>query len=219
MNLHDVLEAYRCCAQNDLSAADQEVLRVEIERLRRADWLETALRTGDYAPDFVLPDSPDGRLRLGDVLREGPVVLKFYRGRWCAFCTLELRAYQRLLPEFRALGAELIAFSPQNDDEMAFNRERDNLRFPMITDVDNRIARQFGITYEIGADVRDRYVAAGMDLSRTNAGSTWSIPLPAVYLIAQDRRIAYSFVDPNYLHRAEPATVLAELERLRRGTR
>lgn len=217
MKLQEVLDAYRCCAESDLSPADQEVLALELDRLRRADWLSKALRTGDIAPDFVLPDAPGAGPRLTDLLHEGPVILKFYRGRWCAFCTLELRAYQRLLPEFRALGAELIALSPQNDEQMALNRERDHLRFPMITDADNAVARQFGITYEIGPEMRERYVAAGMDLSQMNASSTWSIPLPAVYLIAPDRRIAWSYVDPNYLQRAEPAALLEALRRLQLG--
>lgn len=216
MRLNDVLDAYRCCAQDDLPESSRSMLQVELDRLRNAEWLVHALRTGDEAPDFVLPDSPAQGLRLGDLLREGPVVLKFYRGRWCAFCTLELRAYQRLLPEFRALGAEVIALSPQNEEETALNRERDRLQLHMITDAGNAIARQFGITYEVGADVRGMYEAAGLDLGRTNAASNWSIPLPAVYLIAPDRRIVYSFVDPNYLQRAEPETVLDELRRLQR---
>ncbi len=216
MRLNDVLDAYRCCSQDDLPESSRSMLQVELDRLRNAEWLPDALRAGDQAPDFLLPDSPGQGLRLSDLLREGPVVLKFYRGRWCAFCTLELRAYQRLLPEFRALGAEVIALSPQNEAETMLNRERDRLQLHMITDTDNAIARQFGITYEVGADVRGLYEAAGLDLGRTNAAANWSIPLPAAYLIAPDRRIVYSFVDPNYLQRAEPETVLAELRSLQR---
>lgn len=217
MRLNDVLDAYRCCAQADLPETSRSMLQLELDRLRTADWLAGALRTGDQAPDFVLPDSPGRTLRLSDLLREGPVVLKFYRGRWCAFCTLELRAYQRLLPDFRSLGAEVIALSPQNEEETALNRERDRLQLHMITDAGNAIAREFGITYEIGADVRGLYESAGLDLGRTNAAGTWSIPLPAAYLVAPDRRIVYSFVEPDYLQRAEPETVLDELRRLQRG--
>ena len=214
MRLNELLDAYRCCTDIDLPAPERSVLLLELDELRRAEWLRTALRAGDLAPDFVLPDFPDTGLHLSDLLREGPIVLKFYRGRWCPFCTLELRAYQRLLPKIRALGAELIALSPQNEQETAFNRDRDKLRFPMLTDADNAIARRFGITYEVRDDLRALYEAAGVDLARTNAAPSWTVPLPAVYLIAPDRRIAYAYVDPDYLHRAEPETVLAELRRL-----
>ena len=216
MKLNEVLDAYRCCAGIDDPSSQRSVVLHELERLRGAAWLEKALRAGDVAPDFALPDSDEPQLHLSDLLRDGPIVLKFYRGRWCPFCTLELRAYQRRLPEFPALGAELIALSPQNEKETAYNRDRDRLGFPMLTDVGNRIARQFGIAYEVCDEVRGLLESFGMDLSATNAGSSWTIPLPAVYLIAQDRRIAWAHVDPDYLHRAEPETVLAELERLRR---
>jgi len=216
MKLNEVLDAYRCCAGIDDPSSQRSVVLHELERLRGAAWLEKALRAGDVAPDFALPDSDEPQLHLSDLLRDGPIVLKFYRGRWCPFCTLELRAYQRRLPEFRALGAELLALSPQNEQETAYNRDRDRLGFPMLTDVGNRIARQFGIAYEVCDEVRGLLESFGMDLSATNAGSSWTIPLPAVYLIAQDRRIAWAHVDPDYLHRAEPETVLAELGRLQR---
>jgi len=216
MKLNELLDAYRCCTETDLPPAERSVLLHELDELRRAEWLGKSLRAGDLAPDFVLPDCAGAGARLGDALRDGPIVLKFYRGRWCPFCTLELRAYQRLLPEIRALGAELIALSPQNEQETAFNRDRDHLRFPMLTDVDNCIAGQFGITYEVTDELRRLYESTGMDLTRTNAASTWTVPLPAVYLIAQDRRITWSYVDPDYLHRAEPETVIAELRRLQR---
>lgn len=216
MKLNEILDTYRCCTDIDLPAPERSALMLELDLLRRAEWLGKALRAGDVAPDFALPDCADAGMRLGDLLRDGPIVLKFYRGRWCPFCTLELRAYQRLLPEFRALGAELIALSPQNDQETAFNRDRDHLHFPMLTDVDNAIASQFGITYEVSDEVRRLLERAGLDLARTNAASGWTIPLPAVYLIGQDRRIAWAYVDPDYLHRAEPDAVLAELKRLRR---
>lgn len=214
MKLKELLDAYRCCTGFDLPAPERSVLLHELDELRRAEWVGKALRAGDMAPDFELPDCAKRGARLSDALRDGPIVLKFYRGRWCPFCTLELRAYQRLLPEFRALGAELIALSPQSEQETSFNRDRDQLRFPMLTDVDNRIASRFGITYEVDEQVRQLYEAAGLDLTRTNAAPTWTIPLPAVYLIAQDRRIAWAYVDPDYLHRAEPETVLAELRKL-----
>src|SRR5690606_23122047 len=97
MKLNEVLDTYRCCTGIDDPTSQRAVVLHELERLRSADWLVKALRAGDFAPDFALPDSCEPRLRLSDLLRDGPIVLKFYRGRGCPFCTLELRAYPRML--------------------------------------------------------------------------------------------------------------------------
>jgi peroxiredoxin len=215
MKLNELLDAYRATSTADQSQAVSAVFAHEARLLRAAMLRGTGPGNGGLAPDVVLPDSPDGRMRLSDLLRRGPLVLKFYRGRWCPFCTLELRAYQRALPEIEALGAKLLAVSPQNEHEVALNRERDRLDFPMVTDADNAIASRFGITYEVEPALRDIYRAAGIDFTRTNDASSWTLPLPATYVIDVDRRIAWSHVDPDYRRRAEPADVLHQLRLLR----
>ncbi len=215
MRLNDLLDLYRSYTPIDEPGSPFAVLLEELARLRSATWLRGALRAGDLAPDFALPDMPHPQLRLSELLRDGPVVLKFYRGRWCPFCALDLRALQRALPGLRRLGAELIALSPQSELETVFNRERDRLGFPMHADPGSAVARQFGIVYEVGDAVRRLYLAVGIDLADTQADASWTLPLPATYLIAPDRRIAWAHVDSDYLHRAEPAELLAELGRLR----
>ncbi len=217
MRLNDLLDLYRSYTPIDEPGSPFSVLLDELARLRATIWLRGALRAGDFAPDFALPDTPHPQLRLSDLLRDGPIVLKFYRGRWCPYCALELRALQRALRKLRAMGAELVALSPQNELETVFNRERDRLEFPMHADLGNVVARQFGIVYEIDGAVRRLYQAIGIDLPDTQADASWTLPLPATYLIAPDRRIAWAYVDPDYLHRAEPGKVLVELERLCSG--
>lgn len=217
MQLDELLDTYRRYRDSALPDAARAALQFDLDRLHAADWERSALRAGDQAPDVVLPDSPGGALRLSDVLQESAVVLKFYRGRWCAFCTLELRAYERLVPAFRTLGAELIALSPQNEDETALHRERDRLRLHMVTDARNEIARRFGIAYDLSDELRRQYEAYGIDLARINADGAASIPLPAVYVIDRDRRIAYARFDPDYRRRAEPQVVLEAVRRLQRG--
>jgi len=216
MRLNDLIDLYRSYTPIDEPGSPFAVLLDELAWLRGATWLRSALRAGDFAPDFALPDMPDPQLRLSDLLRDGPIVLKFYRGRWCPFCTLELRALQRELRGLRTLGAELLALSPQNELETVFTRERDRLDFPMHADLGNLVARQFGIVYEVHDAVRRLYRAIGIDLPDTQASADWTLPLPATYLIAPDRRIVWAHVDPDYLHRAEPARLLAELERLQK---
>lgn len=217
MNLADLLDTYWFWLESGLPDEARMTLQQELDRLHAGAWRNSALRTGDRAPDFVLPDSPGGAVKLSDVLREGPVVLKFYRGRWCAFCTLELRAYARSAPVFQALGASLIALSPQNEQETAFHRERDRLPLHLVTDVRNEIAQLFGIVYRVSDELLRLYASYGIELARINVDGDVSLPLPAVYVIAPDRRIAYAFVDPDYGRRAEPEAVLDALRALQRA--
>ena len=211
MKLNDLLDTYwRHAAERKPAVAS--ALDTEARALVASGRLERALRPGDRVPDVVLPDLPGGRTALADLLRDGPIVLVFYRGRWCPFCTLELRAWQRVLPEIRALGGQLLAVSPQDEREIALMRERDRLEFHMLSDPPNTLARRFGIAYEVAPAVRDAYDASGL-VHRTNddGGSDWTMPLPAVYLIGTDGRVVWAHVDPQWNRRAEPAEVVARL--------
>ncbi len=204
-----LLDAYRRHAA-ERAPGVAAALDGEARALAASGRLSRALAAGDRVPDLTLPDATDGRVRLPDLLRDGPLVLAFYLGRWCPFCTLELRAWQRALPGVRALGATLLAVSAQDDREVALTRERDRLEFRLVSDPDNRLARGFGIAYEVAPTVRDAYAASGMG-GRPDDDSAWTLPLPAVYLVGRDGRIAWAHVDPDWRRRAEPAEVVARL--------
>jgi alkyl hydroperoxide reductase subunit AhpC len=213
MTLNDLLDTYWRHAAERSPALAAAVDR-EARALLASGRLERAVRVGDTAPDVVLPDGPDGRIRLSERLRAGPVVLTFYRGRWCSFCTLELRAWQRVLPDLRALGAQLIAVSPQDEHETALMRERDRLELQMVSDPGNEIARRFGIATEISPELRQAYAEAGMARPAFGSVPDWHLPLPAVYLITTDGRVAWSHVDADWRRRAEPAEVVERLAAL-----
>jgi peroxiredoxin len=213
MTLNDLLDTYwRHAAERAPVAA--AAFAAEARSLAESGRLAGALRAGDPAPDVALPDSPGASVRLRELLRDGPVVIAFYRGRWCSFCTLELRAWQRALPRIRALGARVIAVSPQVEHEVALMRERDGLQFQMVSDPGNDVARAFGVAYEVPPGLRDAYAQTGLDPARDAEPAGWTLPVPAVYLIGRDGRIAWSHVDPNWRRRAEPQEVVAQLERI-----
>jgi peroxiredoxin len=215
MTLGELLDTYwRHAAER--APAFAAAVEGEARALRASGALERAVRVGDMAPDIVLPDSADGRVRLSDLLRAGPVVLAFYRGRWCSFCTLELRAWQRVLPELRALGAQLVAVSPQDEREIALMRERDRLELHMVSDTDNVIAQRFGVAHVVEPALRETYAAAGMVRPASSGRGDWSLPLPAVYLIGTDGRVAGAWVDADWRRRAEPADVVARVAALQR---
>lgn len=173
--------------------------------------VKLALGVGDTAPDFELPDAAGGRIRLSDMLASGPVVLTFYRGSWCPYCNTELRALQAALPDVEAARARMIAVSPQTPDSSMTIVERQKLTFPVLSDAGNRVAREFGLVFRVGDDVREKYRAYGIDLARSNGDDSWELPVPATYVVAPDGTITYAFVEADYTRRASPDDVVAAL--------
>lgn len=171
-----------------------------------------SLGVGDTAPDFVLPGADGQRVRLSEMLRTGPVVLAFYRGSWCPYCNTELRGLQLALPQIEAARARLVAISPQTADSSVSIRDRQSLTYPVLSDTGNHVARQYGLVFRVGPDVRARYEEAGIDLARSNGDRSWELPVPATYVVAPDGTITYAFVEADYSRRAAPADVVAALQ-------
>ncbi|MDX2089079.1 MAG: peroxiredoxin-like family protein [Kofleriaceae bacterium] len=171
-----------------------------------------ALKVGDAAPSFDLPDARGGRGSLDVALRDGPVVLVFYRGQWCPYCDLQLRAYQEVLPRIRALGATMVAVSPQTPDESLSTAEKRSLAFAVLSDRGNEVARRYGLVFRSPAGLDAVHRGFGIDLARSNGDDSNELPVPGVFIIGRDRRIAFRFVEPDYRVRLEPAALLAQLE-------
>jgi peroxiredoxin len=180
---------------------------------------ERSLKPGDRAPDFNLPDTRGGYVRLKDLLAAGPVVLSFYRGGWCPYCNLELRALQQVLPEITRLGAKLVAVSPQTPDETLSTTEKNALSFSVLSDIGSTAAKSFGIAYDLAEELRPLYARSGHALPEKNGDGSWLLPIPATYVIDTDGTVALAFVDVDYRNRLEPAEILAALQTLAKQQR
>ena len=165
-------------------------------------------------PDFALPGADGHIVDFADVLARGPAVISFYRGSWCPYCNLELRALQQHLPEFDRIGATLVAISPELPDGSRKLVERDGLRFPVLTDAGNRVSRLFGLMFRLPRSLVDFYRGNGFDLAACNGDSVWELPVPATYVVGRDGVVAWAHVDCDYRRRAEPTDVIAALRDL-----
>ena len=173
-----------------------------------------ALKAGDRAPDFSLND-PDGHPVLSaDLLARGPLVLSFYRGVWCPYCNLELQALQEALPQFQALGASLVAISPQLAANSRKSQRQNKLEFPILSDTGNEVAAAFGLRFTLPDYLVELYRSLKNDLPAFNGDPGWTLPMPARYVIGQDGIIAYAEVNPDYTLRPEPEAMLPVLERI-----
>lgn len=179
------------------------------EHIEASGILETALKVGDTAPMFKLPDAHGNMVDLADVLASGPAVVSFYRGAWCPFCNLELRAMQRELAGAEAAGVTLVAISPNTPDESLALLAQSELTFPVLSDAENAVAKQFNLVYDMEQSLVDLYVEQGRDIAGMNGSAVWELPVPATYVIDQAGVIRYAFVDLNHRARAEPSEVVA----------
>lgn len=172
---------------------------------------QTPIVQGDKAPNFALPKHDGTTWQLSDALNEGPVVLSFYRGGWCPYCNLELRALQAHLPALESAGASLVAVSPQTPDASLSTQEKNELTFDVLSDLGNEVAKQFGLVFELPEELRPVYEGFGIDLPASNGDSSFSLPVPATYVIGTDAVIRYAFVNIDYRTRAEPSDILQQL--------
>lgn len=192
----------------------QAIMRAAAERLARSDLAETCVKEGDPAPRFRLPGASGKIVALEDLLAAGPVVLSFYRGGWCPYCNLELRALQQTLPRFQELGASLLAISPEKSDHSLTTAEKNALDFEVLSDHDNQTAKEFGIVFELEKDHQELYKKSGLNLAEIHGADRFELPLPATYLIDRKGVIRYAFIHTDHHLRAQPAELVRALENL-----
>jgi peroxiredoxin len=214
MGLQEELDAYRAEFIRNAPPGRAKLYDEKVEELRRRFPLHATLKTGDRAPDFTLPDALGRPVSLAERLHQGPAVVTFYRGGWCPYCNIQLRAYQRALPEIAALGARIIGISPQLPDGSLTTAEANKLDFDVLSDLGNGVARAFGLVYALPDELRAALRSNGKALPRINGDDSWELPLPATYVIANDGRIAHAAIEVDYRRRLEPEAIVAALQSL-----
>jgi peroxiredoxin len=172
------------------------------------------LKVGDRAPAIVLKNAKGVTVDVSKLLKKGPVIVAFYRGGWCPYCNLELRAYQEILPEIVAAGASLVAISPEKPDDTLSTAEKNALTFEVLSDVGQRVGRAFGLVYEFTEELKSAYRGFNLDIPACNGTpGEWALPVSATYVIDRDGSITYAYTDVDYRDRADPREVLKTVTR------
>jgi len=212
MSLKQQLAEYRAGWFKRVPAERQAIMERHIAGLR--DGLaKSALKTGDRAPAIVLGNARGDTVDVGALLKKGPVIVSFYRGGWCPYCNLELRAFQQILPEIKAVGAALVAISPEKPDDTLSTAEKNALSFEVLSDLGQKVGRAFGLVYDFSDELKSAYKEFGIDIPGKNGAEDWALPISATYVIDRDGTIIYAYTDADYRDRAEPADVLEVLKK------
>jgi peroxiredoxin len=211
MSLHDKLAAFKAEFSGKRPPEIVATMQRATAALIASGAAERALKVGDRAPDFALPDQDARMVRLADLLASGPVVLTFYRGVWCPYCNMDLQALEETRPQIAAAGASLLAISPQTAANSRKALREKGLSFPILSDAGNAVAAEFGIRFRLPDELITLYKGFGNDLAVVNGDASWTLPMPARFVIGQDGIIRYAEVNPDYTIRPEPEDVLPAL--------
>jgi peroxiredoxin len=218
MSLQAKLDAFK--ADFEAGRPPYSVPRSVIETMHRAtaELVESgaaqrARKAGDVAPSFSLRDPEGNAVNSADLLKRGPLVLSFYRGVWCPYCNMELQALEAAKAEFDKYGASLVAISPQSAANSRKSVRQNKLSFPILSDAKGTVGAAFGLRFNLPDYLIELYKQLKNDLPTFNDDPSWTLPMPARYVIGQDGVILYSEVNPDYTHRPEPEDMVSVLQR------
>jgi peroxiredoxin len=212
--LKDEIDAYNAAKLEKVPADVLATMDQATEELKQSGIEDRAFKTGDTMPDFELPNQHGERRRLSDYLAKSSVVLNIYRGGWCPYCNMEMRALHDVLPDIESRGARLVGMAPETPDKAMSTAERHDIAIDILSDAGNQVAEQLGLVFELPQALRPIYEQFGIDLVAYNGDESFKLPVPATYIIGQDGVIGYDFVNADYTQRLEPSEIVAKLDTL-----
>lgn len=208
--LNEMLEAiYALISEEQIQEYQQYLQDIEKQKIA-----ENSAKALSPAIDFELTDQDDQPVKLEKLCKEGPVVIQFYRGKWCPHCNAGLMKFKEYLPAIKEQGANLIAISPMLPDGTQFLASKRDLDFAVLSDVGNKVAREYKVTFVVPESIRPTFQAWGNDAAKANGDDLWEVPLAATYVINQKMEIVWTFVDNNHGCWAEPSDVVHALKEL-----
>jgi peroxiredoxin len=211
MRLNDQLDSLTTKLRAMVPAERLLVVDRFAEELVKSGLANRTLKAGDLAPAFELPDG-DGMLwRSQDLLSSGPLVIVFYRGRWCAYCNAQLAALQEIHQQIAEAGGSLVVISPQTQKHSYMTRDMHKLRFPVMSDQGNQVAQKFGLVYRLSQEMQAMYESIMTKLPGYNGDQSWELPLASTYVVQPDEKISWARVDADWRKRPEPEELLNSL--------
>lgn len=209
--LHDRLADIRQRVEALLPPDRMAPVEQAIAELRASRQQDRILPVGAPAPSFELPDQAGRLIRSADLLASGPLVILFFRGRWCPYDVTTLEAWNQWRPQLQATGGSLVAISPQKPQHTFFTADQHKLRFPVLSDAGNAVARQFGLVYRLPGYLEQHYRRVFINLPNSNGDQSWELPLAATYVVGSSGRVLLAHAEADFRLRAEPAEVISAL--------
>ncbi len=216
MSINEKLAKIKEEENKNFSSDAVRIISEFIQQLQNSGIEDRVVKNGQKAPDFRLVNALGFFVSLQELLKRGPLIISFYRGSWCPYCSMEIITLNKYLPEFQALGASLVAISPETPDSSVNAFEKLNLSYEILSDSHNMTAKKFGLVYRLSENMKNLYINYfGLDLSKFNADDSWELPVPATFVVDKNGIIADLFVDVDYSRRMDPEWIISALKRLK----
>ena len=169
------------------------------------------IKIGDKFPMATLLNSKNEKVSLAEIADNTPLVISFYRGGWCPYCNIQLKAIQKALPEIKGKGARLVAITPETPDNSLSTQEKNELEFDVLSDIDNKLAKELGLVFQLPKAIQEIYSQFGLDITKHNGNSDFELPMPATFVLDKEGKVTYRFVNEDYTKRAEILDILNAL--------
>jgi len=213
MTLREDIKKFQEEKYKDIPKETMDIFMKATEKLVSTGIAERSLKKGDRIPMFSLSNIEGNEIFIKDLLDKGPVVISFFRGSWCPYCNLEFAALQKIYPEIKELGASLVSISPSVSSESKKLITKHSLSFDLLSDKQNKVAKEFGLVFVLDSTLRPLYEKFGIDIPKENGDESYELPIPATYVIDKKGNIVFSYVNADYTTRAEPSEILEVLKK------
>lgn len=215
MNLTESLAKHAAQSAARIPQELQQVMREGIQDIKDSQLAEKALKKGDRLPNIALPNALGNLVSVNKLLESSNLVLTFYRGGWCPYCNLALKALQEILPEIKALDATLVAITPENPDNALTTIEKNELAFEVLTDADNKVASSLNLTYKLSDELIKIYKSFSIDLASSNGTASNELPIAATFIVNKEGMVVYNYFKEDYKLRAATEDILEVLKSLK----
>ena len=217
--LREIFEERKGLINQYVPAEVQAVHKRAVDNLIAQGLAAQALEVGATSPSFKLSDHNGNLVTSADLLAKGRLVLCFIRGRWCPFCVGQMEAMSSIVGEIAVAGASIVVVSPQTEKQAFFMHDQHKLAFPLLVDVHNQLARQFGLVYRVPEEQQALYSRTFVNLPFANGDSSWELPIPATFVVDCDGTIRFASAREDYSDRPEPLEILAAIRFAQDSTR
>ena len=187
----------------------QEIMLEATKKLQEQKISKNAPKVGDKLDNTEFLDINSNKVKLYDYFKDNNfLVINFYRGAWCPYCNLELKALQTILKELKQLNSSLIAISPQTPDNSLTTKEKNELEFEVLSDIGNKVAKDIGLVFSLADELKPIYEKFGIDIPKSNNDDSFNLPMPATFVLNKNAEIIFSFIDEDYTKRCEPQDII-----------
>lgn len=210
MNLSKSLAVRKAKNKENIPSEKWAIMESSTNALKQKSLSSNALKKGDVLPEFSLPNVNGESISTTDLSKDY-LIVSFYRGGWCPFCNMELRALQAILPQLENLNTGLVAISPETPDNSLSTTEKNELTFTVLSDINNIYAKSLGLVFQLPENLKTVYHSFNINVDKHNGNEDYELPMPATYIVNKQREIIYSFVPEDYTERLDPTTILQVL--------